>query len=175
MIREILIWPHPTLKKVATPVTQFDAPLNQLVQDMFETMYDAPGVGLAAPQVGVSQNVIVLDTRVRQPEVQPMAMVNPEILSKEGSATYKEGCLSIPGESEEVDRSAVVTVRFQDVEGQTHTLRAEGLLSIAIQHEMDHLLGIVYVDHISVLKREIIKKKMRKLQQERQSFPSVHS
>jgi peptide deformylase len=167
MIREILIWPDPLLKKSASPVTEFDKGLKTLVEDMFETMYAAPGVGLAAPQVGVLKNVIVLDTRVRQPDSQPWAMVNPRLVSLEGKATGKEGCLSIPGEAEDVERAARVTVAFQDVTGHTQTLTAEGLLSVAIQHEMDHLQGVLYVDHLSVLKREVLRKRMTRLKSER--------
>lgn len=166
MVRDILIWPDAVLKQKSQPVTDFGAPLKQLILDMFETMYEAPGVGLAAVQVGVLQRVIVLDTRIRQPESSPYAMVNPRILSLEGKMTYKEGCLSIPGESEDVDRAAKVTVEFQDADGTLQTLTAEGLLSVAIQHECDHLDGIVYVDKISVLKREFIKKRMKKLKQQ---------
>src|SRR5262245_57005891 len=105
MVREILIWPDPALKKVATPVTKFDETIRTLVDDMFETMYAADGVGLAAPQVGVLKNLIVLDTRPRQPESKKIAMINPVILKLEGTTTYVEGCLSLPGEAEEVERA----------------------------------------------------------------------
>src|SRR5688572_7516384 len=105
MVREILIWPDPGLKKMAAPVTKFDQELRTLIADMFETMYAADGVGLAAPQVGLLQNVIVLDTRPRQPDSRPLAMINPVIQAKEGSILYVEGCLSLPGEAEEVERA----------------------------------------------------------------------
>jgi peptide deformylase len=168
MVREILIWPDPGLKKKATPVVKVDESIRALVNDMFETMYAADGVGLAAPQIGVLKNVIVLDTTPRQPESKPVAMINPQILELEGSTTYTEGCLSIPGEAEDVDRAAVVTVRFLDVDGKQQTVRAEGLLAIAIQHETDHLQGTMFVDHISTLKRELIKKRMKRLKVERE-------
>ena len=167
MVREILIWPDPTLKKKASPVARVDDSVRALVDDLFETMYAADGVGLAAPQIGVLKNVIVLDTSPRQPEAQPVAMVNPVIQTLEGSITYSEGCLSIPGEAEEVDRAAIVVVQYLDADGKQQTLRAEGLLAIAIQHECDHLQGTVFVDHISTLKRELIRKRMKRLKAER--------
>lgn len=168
MVREILIWPHPTLKKQASNVAKVDDAVRTLVKDMFETMYSAEGVGLAAPQVGVLKRVIVLDTTPRQPESTPIAMINPEIISTEGETTYNEGCLSIPGEAEDVDRALKVTVRFLNTEGKTQTLTADGLLAIAVQHEVDHLDGVVFVDHVSALKRDLIRKRMKKLQAERQ-------
>jgi peptide deformylase len=167
MVREILIWPDPILKKKASPVRVVDDSIRTLVDDMFETMYAADGVGLAAPQIGVLKNVIVLDTSPRQPESKPVAMINPEILEKEGISRYTEGCLSIPGEAEEVERAAKVKVRFLDVSGETQTLVAEGLLAVAIQHETDHLNGTMFVDYLSTLKREMIKKRMKRLKSER--------
>src|SRR5688500_5379672 len=117
MLREILIWPHPVLKKKAAPVEKVDASIRGLVDDMFETMYSADGVGLAAPQVGVLKRIIVLDATPRQPESQPIAMINPEIIATDGITTYREGCLSLPGEAEDVERAARVSVRFLDVNG----------------------------------------------------------
>lgn len=167
MVHEILIWPDPGLKKKAMPVVKVDDAIRSLVQDLFETMYAAEGVGLAAPQIGVLKNIIVLDTRPRQPDSQPIAMINPQIVLLEGETTYTEGCLSIPGEAEDVDRAAFATVRFLDVDGNEQTLRADGLLAIAIQHETDHLQGTVFVDHVSTLKRELIRKRMKRLKAER--------
>lgn len=167
MVREILIWPDPILKKTAAPVARVDDSIRALVKDMFETMYDADGVGLAAPQIGVLQRVIVLDTRPRQPESQPIAMINPEIIEMEGRTTYTEGCLSIPGESEDVERAAIVTVKYLDTDGREQTMRCDGLLAIAVQHETDHLNGTVFVDHISTLKRELIRKRMKRLKANR--------
>lgn len=164
MVREILVWPHPVLKQKAHPVTAVDDSTRALIKDLFDSMYAADGVGLAAPQIGVLKNVIVLDTTPRQPEAKPLAMVNPEILTYEGEIEYKEGCLSIPGEAEDVDRAAVITVRFLDEQGVEQTLKCEGLLAIAVQHETDHLKGTMFVDHISTLKRELIRKRMKKLQ-----------
>src|SRR3954452_483340 len=129
MVREILIWPDPRLKKKADPVAKVDASIRTLVKDMFETMYSADGVGLAAPQIGVLKNVIVLDTTPRQPESKPVAMVNPEILTLEGKCIYKEGCLSVPGEAEDVERAAVITARYLDEEGNEKTITADGLLA----------------------------------------------
>jgi peptide deformylase len=171
MVREILIWPDPILKQKAKPVAKVDDSIRALVKDMFETMYAADGVGLAAPQVGILQRVIVLDTTPRQPESKPIAMINPEIVAMEGETTYTEGCLSIPGEAEDVDRAAVVTVKFLDVEGQEQTLKCDDLLAIAVQHETDHLNGTVFVDHVSTLKREIIRKRMKRLKAEREEQP----
>ncbi|MBU8894344.1 peptide deformylase [Corallococcus sp. H22C18031201] len=167
MVRDILIWPDPILKQKAKPVAKVDDSVRALVKDMFETMYAADGVGLAAPQVGVLQRIVVIDASPRQPESQPLAMINPRIIATEGETTYTEGCLSIPGEAEDVDRAAIVTVTFLDVEGQEQTLRCDGLLSIAVQHETDHLDGTVYVDHLSTLKREIIRRKMKRLKTSR--------
>jgi len=159
MIREILLWPHPVLRKKARPVEAVDASVAALIHDLFETMYAAPGVGLAAPQVGVLQRVLVLDTRPRQPEVEPVAMVNPRVVAREGTSVYREGCLSIPGEAEEVERPAVVTVEFLDAEGQLQQLRCEGLLATAVQHEIDHLDGRLYVDHLSPVKRALMRRR----------------
>jgi peptide deformylase len=169
MVREILIWPDPVLKKVAAPVTKFDESLRTLIAEMFETMYAADGVGLAAPQVGLLQNVIVLDTRPRQPESRPVAMINPVIQAKEGTVLYVEGCLSLPGEAEEIERAANVRVKFQDVDGVEQVMDCDGLLAIAVQHESDHLQGTMFVDHISALKRELIRKRMKRLKAERAS------
>jgi peptide deformylase len=164
MVHEILVWPNPVLKQKAKPVARVDDDVRQLIKDMFESMYAADGVGLAAPQIGVLKNVIVLDTTPRQPDSKAVAMVNPEILSYEGKLVYKEGCLSVPGEAEDVDRAAVITVRFLDEQGDEQTLRCDGLLAVAVQHETDHLKGVMFVDHISSLKRELIRKRMKKVQ-----------
>ena len=175
MVREILIWPDPRLKKKATPVPAVDGDIRTLVKDMFETMYAADGVGLAAPQVGVLQRVIVLDTTPRQPESRPIAMINPEIIQADGTTTYTEGCLSIPGEAEDIERALTVTVRFLDPDGNPQELFCDGLLSIAVQHEIDHLEGTLFVDHISTLKRELIKKRMKRLKAEREAEPTTET
>jgi peptide deformylase len=167
MVREILVWPDPGLKKRAVKVEKVDDATRALIKDLFESMYAADGVGLAAPQIGALQRVIVLDTTPRQPESRPIAMINPEILSLEGKITYTEGCLSVPGEAEDVDRAAFCTVKFLDEQGVEQTLRTEGLLAIAVQHETDHLEGTMFVDHISALKRELIRKRMKRLKTDR--------
>jgi peptide deformylase len=168
MVREIVIWPDPVLKQVAQPVDRVDDTIRRLLDDMAETMYAADGVGLAAPQIGESLQAIVIDTSPRQPEQKLIHLVNPQIVKTEGKTVYTEGCLSIPGEAEEVDRANKVWVRALDYHGKPFEIVAEGdLLTIALQHEVDHLLGTVFVDHLSSLKRELIKRRMKKLKQDR--------
>ena len=167
MVREIVIWPDPVLKKVARPVARVDDSVRRLLDDMAETMYAADGVGLAAPQVGESLRCIVIDTSPRQEGQRLIHLVNPEIVKLEGTTTYTEGCLSIPGEADEVERAAKVRVRALDRSGAPFELECEGLLAIAVQHENDHLDGIVFVDHLSSLKREVIRRRMKKLKSER--------
>jgi peptide deformylase len=164
MVHEILVWPHPVLKQKAQPVTKVDDEIRNIIKDLFDSMYAADGVGLAAPQIGVLKNIIVLDTTPKQPESRPIAMINPEILTLDGKTVYKEGCLSVPGEAEEVERAKGITVRYLDEQGQAQTITADGLLAIAVQHETDHLKGVMFVDHISALKRELIRKRMKKIQ-----------
>ena len=167
MIREIVIWPDPVLKQVAAPVERVDDAVRRLLDDMAETMYAADGVGLAAPQIAELQRVIVIDTSPRQEGQKLVHLVNPEIVATEGKTTYTEGCLSIPGEAEEVERASRVRVRALDYFGKPFELDADGLLAIAIQHETDHLNGTLFVDHLSSLKRELIRKRMKKLKAER--------
>ena len=157
----ILRYPDPRLKTVATPVTQFDDALVKLTQDMAETMYDAPGVGLAATQVNVHKRIIVID--VTEDNSGLTVFINPEIIqaSKE-SKVYEEGCLSVPGVFEDVERPARVTVRALDGQGQSFTLEAEGLLAVCLQHEIDHLDGKVFVQHLSRLKQGRIRAKLSK-------------
>jgi peptide deformylase len=167
MIREIIIWPDPVLKEIAKPVDRVDDDVRRLLDDMSETMYAADGVGLAAPQIGVLKRCIVIDTSPRQDGQKLIHLVNPVIVRAEGRTTYTEGCLSIPGEAEDVERYEKVWVRALDYHGKELELECEGLLSIASQHEADHLEGTLFVDHLSSLKREIIKRRMKKLKQER--------
>lgn len=167
MLREIVIWPDPILKKVAKPVDRVDDTLRRLLDDMAETMYAADGVGLAAPQIAELKRCIVIDTSPRQEGQKLVHLVNPEIIRTEGRTTYTEGCLSIPGEAEDVERAAKVWVRALDYRGKAFELEADGLLAIAIQHEHDHLEGTLFVDHLSSLKRELIKKRMKKLKAQR--------
>jgi peptide deformylase len=167
MIREIIIWPDPVLKEIGKPVDRVDDDVRRLLDDMSETMYAADGVGLAAPQIGVLKRCIVIDTSPRQDGQKLIHLVNPVIVRAEGRTTYTEGCLSIPGEAEDVERYEKVWVRALDYHGNEFELECEGLLSIASQHEVDHLEGTLFVDHLSSLKREIIKRRMKKLKQER--------
>lgn len=167
MVREILIWPDPILKQRAAPVEKVDDDLRRLLDDMAETMYAADGVGLAAPQIGELKRVIVIDTSPRQEGQTLIHLVNPEIVRGEGETTYTEGCLSIPGEAEDVERFAKVWVRALDYHGKPFEIEAEGLLSIALQHEHDHLDGTLFVDHLSSLKRELIRRRMKKLKAEK--------
>ena len=156
----ILEYPDPRLRTRAAPVTVFDAALRNLAADMLETMYAAPGVGLAATQVNVHRRLLVAD--VSEGHDDPRIVVNPEILSREGLCMREEGCLSVPGEFAEVERAAKVRVRAQDVEGRTFEFDADGLLAVCIQHEMDHLEGKLFVDYLSELKRTRIRKKLEK-------------
>jgi peptide deformylase len=156
----ILNYPDPRLHTVAKPVTTFDANLKRLVQDMKETMYAAPGIGLAATQVNQHVQLIVIDTSKDQNDL--LVLINPKIVSQSGTQTYEEGCLSVPGIYETVTRAEQIKVQAQDVDGKTFTLDADGLLSVCIQHEMDHLKGKVFVEYLSPLKRNRIKTKMLK-------------
>jgi peptide deformylase len=166
MIRDIVIWPDPVLKEVAKSVDRVDDATRRLLDDMAETMYAADGVGLAAPQVAVPKRVIVIDTSPRQEGQRLIHLVNPEIVKLEGKTTYTEGCLSIPGEAEDVERASKAWVRALDYHGKPFELECEGLLAIAVQHECDHLEGTLFVDHLSSLKREIIRRRMKKLKLE---------
>ena len=159
----ILEWPDPRLKKIAAPVTSFTPEIERLVKDMAETMYAAPGIGLAATQVDVHKRVIVIDVSEAKDELK--VFINPEILSAEGEAECEEGCLSVPGYYDTVTRAARVTVRAQNERGETFELTAEGLLAVCVQHEMDHLIGKVFVEYLSPLKRARLKTKLRKKQQ----------
>ena len=159
MIREIIIWPDPVLKQVARPVDRVDDTIRRLLDDMSETMYAADGVGLAAPQIAEGTRCIVIDTSPRQEGQKLIHLVNPEIVKTEGVTTYTEGCLSVPGEAEDIERAAKVWVRALDRAGKEFELECEGLLAIAVQHEHDHLDGTLFVDHLSSLKRELIRRR----------------
>jgi peptide deformylase len=156
----ILEYPDPRLRIRAEPVTKFDAELQQLVADMFETMYSAPGIGLAATQVNVHKRILVCD--VATEGKQPYCLINPEIVHAEGEINSEEGCLSVPEFYDYVDRAALVRVRAFDPTGRQFELTVEGLLAVCIQHEMDHLEGKLFVDYLSELKRERLKKKASK-------------
>jgi peptide deformylase len=156
----ILEYPDPRLRIRAEPVTKFDAEIEQLVDDLFETMYAAPGIGLAATQVNVHKRVLVCD--VATEGKQPYCLINPEIVHAEGKTSAEEGCLSVPEFYDFVDRAAVIRVRAFDPKGQAFEFDAEGLLAVCVQHEMDHLDGKLFVDYLSELKRERLKKKATK-------------
>lgn len=159
-IRNILVFPHPNLRKVATAVEDFDDSLRLLVSDMFETMYEAPGIGLAATQIDVHKRVLVVD--VSENKDRPLVFINPEIVSQEGEEEHEEGCLSVPGFYELVKRPEKVKVKAMNEHGEAFEMDADGLLAVCIQHEIDHLNGKVFVDYISGLKRDRIKKKLEK-------------
>ena len=165
MVRKILKYGEPILEQAAGPVTEFDTPeLHELISDMWETMYASKGVGLAAPQIGIAKRISVIDTSVGEDESKKVIIINPEILSKEGSQTGEEGCLSIPGFREPLTRANKVTVRAQNEKGEAIELDGEELLARAFQHEIDHLNGILFIAHLSALKRDIIRRKIKKLQ-----------
>ena len=162
-VREILIVPDPRLKAVSEPVAEVDDALRALMDDMLETMYAAPGIGLAAIQIGVPKRVIVMDISGQDEEKAPRYFVNPEILwASEETAPYEEGCLSVPEIYDEVDRPARVKLRYMTYQGETVEEDAEGLFAVCIQHEMDHLDGVLFIDHLSRLKREQAVKKVKK-------------
>ena len=168
-IRPILIHPDPRLKKPADPVTTFDAALKELADDMLATMYDAPGIGLAAPQIGVLDRVLVMDcVKEEGADPRPMALVNPEITwASDEMSTYEEGCLSIPEQYADVDRPASVTVTWQNLDGEAQEETFEGLWATCVQHEIDHLDGKLFIDYLGPLKRQMITRKMQKLKRER--------
>jgi len=167
----ILEFPDPRLRTKAVPVTRFDAALKQLASDMLETMYEAPGIGLAATQVNVHKQLLVLD--VSEVKNRPMTLVNPKIVSREGSQTYQEGCLSVPGIFADVERADRIRVEAQDVEGNPLAFDADGLLAVCIQHEMDHLVGKLFVDYLSPLKRELVRKKLEKQRRHAAAEPAA--
>lgn len=175
---EILTYPNPLLREVSKPVKKFDEALKTLVKNMLETMYDANGIGLAAPQVGELIRLLVIDTRPRDPEksryenedqseleqkiTQPLILINPQVVKGEGKTTFDEGCLSVPSFFETVERFEKVTVKAQDINGKEFSFEVDGLLAICIQHEMDHLEGTLFIDHISFTKSSKIKNQIKK-------------
>lgn len=162
-IRDIIILPDKQLRLVSTPVEKVTAEVRKLAEDMFETMYDAPGIGLAAIQVGIPQRLITMDLAKKEGPPNPRVFINPEITwSSEEFSVYEEGCLSIPEYYEEVERPAKVRVRFTDLDGKVHEEEADGLFATCIQHEIDHLNGVLFVDYLSKLKRDRVLKKFTK-------------
>jgi peptide deformylase len=156
----ILRFPDPRLKKVASPVEKIDEGIRRLARDMAETMYEAPGIGLAATQVDVHKRLIVIDASETRDDL--LVLINPELLRSDGSQVGEEGCLSVPGIYDKVERAEHVVVRYLDLDGKTQTVEAEGLLAVCLQHEMDHLQGRVFVEHLSSLKQMRIKAKLVK-------------
>lgn len=161
-IRRIYQYPEPVLRKKAKKVEHFDDSLKTLVSDMAETMYDAPGIGLAAPQVGESLQLLIVDLG-GQEERKYMAVINPEIKETEGTQIDEEGCLSIPELTANVKRYKTITLSYQDIEGESHQITAEDRFAVVLQHEIDHLNGILFIDHLTPLKRNLYKKKMKKV------------
>jgi peptide deformylase len=165
MVRKILKYGEPLLETPAEPVIEFDTPeIRELIADMWETMYAAKGVGLAAPQIGIGKRISVIDVSVGEDEAQKIVIINPEVMTKEGKQTGEEGCLSIPGFREPVTRANKVTVRARNASGEQIELNGEELLARAFLHEIDHLNGILFINHLSTLKRDIIRRKIKKLQ-----------
>jgi len=159
-LRPILRFPDPRLKKIAAPVTKIDDSIRRLARDLAETMYEAPGIGLAATQVDVHLRVIAIDASETRDQL--LVLVNPELVESEGVQIGEEGCLSVPGIYDKVERAERVVVRYLDLEGNKKTVAADGLLAVCLQHEMDHLQGRVFVEHLSLLKQNRIKAKLVK-------------
>lgn len=169
-LREILIVPDPRLKKECEPVAEVNDEIRELLDDMLETMYAAPGIGLAAPQIGVMKRVVVMDVSDDKDKPEPLKLINPEIIwESEDTSVYQEGCLSIPEQYADVERPAEVGLRYLDENGKEHEIEADGLLATCIQHELDHLDGILFTDYLSALKRNMIMKKVQKLQKTKKS------
>ena len=172
-IKPLIILPDPLLRQQSKPIEQVDAEITRLADDMLDTMYDAPGIGLAAIQVGVAKRVLVID--LQEPEEEdgpavrkPLVFINPEILDPSDEVSvYSEGCLSVPDQYADVERPAAITVRWLDYDGKSHEERIDGLLATCLQHEMDHLEGILFIDHLSRLKKDMILKKIAKMQRDR--------
>ena len=159
---KILTYPDDILRRKAEPVEKIDDEMKRLVNDMAETMYNEPGVGLAANQVGVLKRVVVIDVEYTDGKPNLIALINPEIIAKEGISTVDEGCLSLPGVTEPVERSAKVTVRALDTDGTSRDITADGFFAHAVQHELDHLEGVLLIDHLSFLKRKMLSRELVK-------------
>lgn len=168
-LKPILIHPDPRLKKVCDPVSEFDKELAQVADDMLETMYDAPGIGLAAPQIGLLKRLLVMDcAKEAEGTPEPMVLVNPAVTwESDDKNVYEEGCLSIPGQYAEVERPKMVRVSWQDVEGKSHEQEFDALWATCVQHEIDHLDGVLFIDYLKPLKRQMITRKMQKLKREK--------
>jgi peptide deformylase len=162
-IHEVVKWPDPVLQKPGATVTVFDAKLKKLTEEMFESMYAAQGIGLAAPQIAISQRITVIDVSFQKNPEEKIVLINPEIIAREGKQVEEEGCLSLPEIREKVSRAAKVKVRAQDVKGEWFEIEGEELLARAFQHEIDHLDGVLFIDRLSRLKRDLVIRKMKKL------------
>ncbi len=163
-IHEVVKYPDPVLAKRGEAVTEFEPELKQLVEEMFESMYEAQGIGLAAPQISISKRITVIDVSFKKNAEDKIALINPEIIEREGKQLEEEGCLSLPEIREKVQRAAWVKVRAQDVSGKWFEVEGEELLSRALQHEIDHLDGVLFIDRISRLKRDLVLRKIKKMQ-----------
>ena len=167
-IKPLIILPDPVLRQLSKPVERVDDELRKLADDMLETMYDAPGIGLAAIQIGIPLRMLVIDLSKEDEPKAPMVVVNPEIVhSADERSVYEEGCLSIPDYYAEVERPATVRAKFLDRDGKQQEITAEGLLATCLQHEIDHLNGVLFIDHISKLKRDMVMRKFKKLAKDR--------
>lgn len=162
-IKPLIILPDPILRQVSKPIEAIDSEVTKLADDMLETMYDAPGIGLAAIQIGVARRMLVLDVSKEGEDKKPLVFINPEVVSASDTrSVYEEGCLSIPDYYAEVERPAVITVKHLDRDGKEQLTEADGLLATCLQHEIDHLNGVLFIDHISKLKREMVVRKFTK-------------
>ena len=162
-IKRIFQYPDPVLRQQTEPIDAFDNKLEKLAADMADTMYDAPGIGLAAPQIGISQKLIIVDiSEDKEEKKEYMVLANPEIIGHEGRQIDEEGCLSVPELTAKVERYREITVSYQDLQGKTHELSTEDRFAVVLQHEIDHLNGILFIDHLSPLKRNLYKKKVKK-------------
>lgn len=167
-IKPLVILPDPVLRQISKPVERFDGALRTLTADMLETMYDAPGIGLAAIQVGEPLRMLVIDLAKEDEPKAPQVFINPQILSSSDTrSVYEEGCLSIPDYYAEVERPASIRLSYLDAEGKQHEMEADGLLATCLQHEIDHLNGVLFIDHISKLKRDMVVRKFKKLSKDR--------
>lgn len=163
-LRKIIVYGHPTLRGIAEPVAEVDGRVAALVEQLFATMYDAPGIGLAAPQVAELARVFVVDPSYAERGGEKLAMINPEVLESDGMTTYEEGCLSIPGVFADIKRPERILVRYADVEGRVREREFEDIMARVIQHENDHLDGKLFVDHLSPMRRSLLRKKLREIQ-----------
>ena len=162
-VLDLLYYPDERLHQKSSPVTEFNEELNNLVENMFETMYMEEGIGLAAPQVNVFKRIIVIDVENEKKPENQLVLINPEIIAKEGEAGIDEGCLSVPGLRSHIDRAEKVTVKAQNLKGETFEVKADGLLAISMQHEIDHLNGVLFIDYLSPMKRNLYRTKAAKL------------